>query len=80
LAIASHPGASLSYSINDQAVTHAALLQKLMEIYANRSDHALFVAGDDHVKFADVADVIDISRAASVDRVGLITPGSRPAE
>ena len=34
----------------------------------------MFVRGDDDVKFAYIADVIDIGRAANVDHIGLMTP------
>jgi biopolymer transport protein TolR len=78
--IASHPGAAPSYNINHQAIPHAAIFERLTEIYANRADRVLFVEGDDHVQFAEVADLIDIGRAANADRIGLLTPGSRPAE
>jgi biopolymer transport protein TolR len=71
-----HPGASPTYKINAMDVAHAAMLSKLTEIYAHRADRVLFVKGDGNVRFADVADVIDIGKAASVERIGLITPGS----
>lgn len=74
------PGAPLSYRVNDAAVAHGAILAKLVEIFGGRADRTLFVEGEGQLKFADVADLIDIGRAANADRIGLMTPGSRPAE
>jgi hypothetical protein len=35
----------------------------------------MFVAGDDNLRFSDIADVIDAARAAKVVRIGLLTLG-----
>jgi len=35
----------------------------------------MFVAGDDNLRFSDIADVIDIGSASNAERIGLITPG-----
>ena len=67
-------GAPPTYKINDVDVTHAELLPKLTEVYANRAERVMFVKGDDQVNFAYIADVIDIGRAANVDHIGLMTP------
>jgi biopolymer transport protein TolR len=70
----SQPGASPTYKINDMDVSHEQLLAKLTEIFANRAERTMFVKSDDAVAFADVADVIDIGRAANVEHIGLMTP------
>ncbi|HTW60714.1 MAG TPA: biopolymer transporter ExbD [Terracidiphilus sp.] len=75
-----HPGASPSYRIDGADVAHAAMLARLEEIYSNRADRVLFIEGDDQVRFADVADLIDMGRAVNVDRIGLLTPGDRLVE
>ena len=49
-------------------------MPKLTEIYANRAERVMFVRGDDNVDFGQIADVIDIGRAANVDHIGLMTP------
>ena len=67
-------GAAPTYKINDTDITHAELLPKLIDIYANRAERVMFVRGDDDVNFAYIADVIDIGRAANVDHIGLMTP------
>jgi len=64
----------VSFRINQQAVSREDLPDRLARIYANRAQRVLFVKGDDQLKFTAIAEVIDISHAAGVDRVGLITP------
>ncbi len=78
--VVGHPGVPLSYRIDGAVVAHDAIPARLAAIYANRANRVLFVEGDGQVKFADVADLIDIGEAANVDRIGLMTPGSRPVE
>jgi biopolymer transport protein ExbD len=68
------PGQSPAYKINNVDVNHAELLSKLTDIYANRAERVMFVKGDENVEFRYVADVIDIGKAANVDRIGLMTP------
>ena len=75
-------GKAPSYKINDTVVFNGVggpaaqkeLLARLTEIYANRAERVMFVKGDDNVDFRNVAEVIDIGRAANVDHVGLMTP------
>jgi biopolymer transport protein TolR len=67
-------GALPTYRINDVDVTHAELLPKLTEIFANRAERVMFVKGEDQVDFTYIADVIDIGRSANVDHIGLMTP------
>ena len=62
------------FRINQQAVTRGDLPDRLARIYANRAQRVLFVKGDDQLKFNEIAEVIDISHAAGVDHVGLLTP------
>ncbi len=64
----------VSFRINRQAVSREDLAGRLAAIYANRAQRVLFVKGDDQLKFTQIAEVIDIGRAAGVDHVGLLTP------
>lgn len=68
------PGQAPAYKINETDVSHAELLSKLTDIYANRAERVMFVKGDDDVDWRYVADVIDIGHAANVDHIGLMTP------
>ena len=65
---------AVSFRINQLAVSREDLPARLALIYANRAERVLFVKGDDKLKFTEIAEVIDISHAAGVDHVGLLTP------
>jgi biopolymer transport protein TolR len=73
-------GAQTAYRINQQNVAISELPARLAAIYANRAERVLFVKGDDALSFTEVAKVIDISHAAGVDHVGLMTPGSQSSQ
>lgn len=62
-----------SLSINQQPVTVGDLGQRLVDIFKNRNDHIMFIKGDPKLPFQDVAEVIDISKGAGADKIGLIT-------
>jgi biopolymer transport protein ExbD len=62
------------FRINQQTVTREELATRLAGIYARRAERILFVKGDDQLSFTEIAEAIDISHAAGVQHVGLITP------
>jgi biopolymer transport protein TolR len=63
-----------TYRINQEPVGSKAQLEsELNRIYATRADKVLFVKGDAALDFASVAEVIDLGRAAGVDRVAILT-------
>ena len=62
-----------AYKINQDEVTLDTLQGRLADIFKTRAEKVMFVKADNDVLFADVAEVIDKSKAAGVDRVGLIT-------
>ena len=64
----------VGFRINQQTVARGDLAGRLAAIYANRAQRVLFVKGDDQLTFMQIAEVIDIGRAAGVDHVGLLTP------
>jgi biopolymer transport protein TolR len=63
-----------TFKINQQIVSRENLPARLVSIYANRAERVLFLKGDDQLSFTQVAEVIDLSHAAGVNRVGLMTP------
>lgn len=65
---------AVRFRIDQQAVSREELPACLAAIYANRAHRVLFVKGDDGLKFTEIAEVIDLSHAAGIDRVGLLTP------
>jgi len=62
-----------SLKINQDEVNWENLEGKLRDIFASRAEKVMFVKGDDDIAFSSVAQVIDISHSAGVDKVGLIT-------
>lgn len=70
-------GNQITYRINQQDVAWNQLPARLTAIYANRAERVLFLKGDDALSFTEVAQVIDISHAAGIDHVGLMTPGTQ---
>ncbi len=59
--------------INQDPVDIRELGSRLEKIFESRSDRVMFVKGDPTLPFADVAEVIDISHGAGLDKIGLIT-------
>ena len=68
-------GNAVSFRINQQPVVREELQSQLAAIHVNRAQRILFVKGDDHLSFTDIAEVLDIGHAAGIDRIGLMTPG-----
>ena len=66
-------GSQPALKINQEDVAWDKLQGRLEEIYKTRAEKVLFVKADTDLPFADVAQVIDISHSAGVDKVGLIT-------
>jgi biopolymer transport protein TolR len=66
-------GGQPALKINQEDVTWDRLGSRLEEIYKTRAEKVMFVKADTDLPFADVAQVIDISHSAGVDKVGLIT-------
>ena len=65
--------AQRNVSINQTPVAIGELGQRLVDIFKNRNDHILFIKGDPKLPFQDVARLIDISKGAGADKIGLIT-------
>jgi biopolymer transport protein TolR len=67
------PGDKPALKINQDDVTWENLEGRLNDIFKTRAEEVMFVKADTDLPFNDVAQVIDISHAAGVDKVGLIT-------
>ena len=63
--------------INRQPVTIADLEDRLREIYRDRQNKTLYIAGDGALRYREIIAVIDASKGAGVNRVGIITEGMR---
>jgi biopolymer transport protein ExbD len=63
--------------INHQPVALAELEERLREIYRQRQNKTLYIAGDGTLRYGEIIAVIDASKGAGVTRVGIITEGMR---
>jgi biopolymer transport protein ExbD len=66
-------------SINHQDTTLPQLEERLRNIYEQRKDKTMFVAGAGTLRYKDIIDVIDAAKGAGVDKVGIVTEGMRKA-
>jgi biopolymer transport protein ExbD len=58
--------------INDEEIAWDGLEARLKAVYRLRDDRVAFVKGDPEVEFAYVAEAVDITHRAGVDRIGLM--------
>ena len=65
--------------INHQPVTLVDLEGKLREIYRDRVNKTLYIAGAGSLRYGEIIEVIDAGKGAGVNRVGIITDGMRRA-
>ncbi len=65
--------------INHQPVSIQDLEEQLREIYRDRRNKTLYIAGHGSLRYGEIVTVIDASKGAGVDRVGIITDGMRRA-
>ena len=63
--------------INHEPVTIAELEDRLREIFRERENKTLYIAGDGSLRYGEIVAVIDASKGAGVSRVGIITEGMR---
>ena len=63
--------------VNRTPVSIAVLEEQLREIFRERRNKTLYIAGHGSLRYGEIVAVIDASRGAGVDRVGIITDGMR---
>ena len=63
--------------INHQPVTIGDLEARLREIYRERVNKTLYIAGDGALRYGEIIAVIDAGKGAGVNRVGIITAAMR---
>jgi biopolymer transport protein ExbD len=66
-------------SVNKADVTVGELGERLRNIYEQRKDKTIFVAGAESLRYGDIIEVIDAARGAGVEKVGIVTAGMRRA-
>ena len=67
-------------AINSQAISIVDLQTRLTEIYRDRRDKTLFIAGDGRLPYRKIIAVMDSAKGAGVKRLGVITPAMRAAK
>jgi biopolymer transport protein ExbD len=66
-------------SVNKQDVTLNDLENRLRDIFEERKDRTMFIAGAETLRYGDIMAVIDAARGAGVEKVGIVTAGMRKA-
>jgi biopolymer transport protein ExbD len=64
-------------AINKQPVAPGDLQSRLRQIFAERRDKTLYIAGAGSLRYGDIVAVVDAGRGAGVERVGIITAGMK---
>lgn len=66
-------------SINNQDVNINQLESRLRDIFQQRREKTMFIAGSGSLTYGDIVQVIDAAKGAGVDKVGIVTEGMRRA-
>jgi len=66
-------------TVNKQDITILELERRLRDIYEQRKDKTMFIAGAGTLRYKDIVDVIDAAKGAGVEKVGIVTEGMRRA-
>jgi biopolymer transport protein ExbD len=66
-------------TVNKQDVTIQDLESRLRNIFEQRKDKTLFIAGAATLRYGDIVAVIDAAKGAGVEKVGIVTEGMRQA-
>jgi biopolymer transport protein ExbD len=66
-------------SVNKQDVTVADLEMRLRNIFDERKDKTMFIAGAGTLRYGDIVTVIDAAKGAGVEKVGIVTEAMRRA-
>jgi biopolymer transport protein TolR len=63
-----------TYKINETSMNKLDIEPKLSNIFATRTDKAMFIKGDADLDFSLVAEIIDYAHQAGADNIGILTP------
>jgi len=66
-------------SINNQAVDLFELETRLLDIFEDRREKTMFIAGAGTLTYGDIIEVIDAAKGAGVTKVGIVTEAMRRA-
>lgn len=66
-------------SINNQDVSLPQLENRLRDIFEDRREKTIFIAGAGTLTYGDIIDVVDAAKGAGVTKVGIVTEAMRRA-
>ena len=66
-------------SINNQDVALPQLESRLRDIFEDRREKTMFIAGAGTLTYGDIIDVVDAAKGAGVTKVGIVTEAMRRA-
>ena len=64
-------------TINQQPVPIQQLESRLREIFEQRRDKTMFIAGAGNLRYGEIIEVIDSAKGAGVTKVGIVTEAMR---
>jgi len=67
------------YRLNGTAIARAALASTLRQVYVNRPEKIMYVAGQPGVTYETVVDAIDRARSNGVRVIGISPKSARPS-
>jgi biopolymer transport protein TolR len=68
-----------TYRLNGAAIAAAALATTLRQVYVNRPEKIMYVAGQPGVSYEAVVDAIDIAKSNGVRVIGISPKSARPS-
>ena len=72
-------GADKRIAVNNNDVSIQELESRLRNIFDQRKDKTMFIAGAGNLRYGDIVTVIDAAKGAGVEKVGIVTEGMRRA-
>jgi biopolymer transport protein ExbD len=66
-------------TINQQPVPVQQLESRLREIFEQRRDKTMFIAGAGNLRYGEIIEVIDAAKGAGITKVGIVTEAMRRA-
>ena len=66
-------------TINQQPVAIQQLEERLRQVFDQRRDKTMFIAGAGNLRYGEIIEVIDAAKGAGVTKVGIVTEAMRRA-
>ena len=66
-------------SVNQQPIPIQSLEARLREIFEQRREKTMFIAGAGNLRYGEIIEVIDAAKGAGVTKVGIVTEAMRRA-